>query len=172
MATKTKRCKECNEKFNAPIKELNRGNAKFCSQSCAATWGNRTREKQSLECEACGETFKSKAGNAKFCSSNCAQALNANNGYRKRANRNSAEMKRIKRKVDRNQCYNCDWSKTTCDLCHIKPVKNGGDNTPDNLTVLCPNCHRLADNTEKLDITSVPTVADRCRTISSSQKDA
>ena len=28
-------CKQCNKEFYADIKELNRGNAQFCSLSCA-----------------------------------------------------------------------------------------------------------------------------------------
>ena len=33
-----------------------------------------------------------------------------------------------------------------CDLHHITPWSEGGENTKDNLILLCPNCHKMADN--------------------------
>lgn len=41
-------------------------------------------------------------------------------------------------------CSNCGWDKTTCDIHHIVPRSKGGTNAHVNLTILCPNCHRLA----------------------------
>lgn len=41
-------------------------------------------------------------------------------------------------------CSNCGWDKTTCDIHHIVPRASGGTNDHINLTILCPNCHRLA----------------------------
>lgn len=42
------------------------------------------------------------------------------------------------------KCFNCDWDKTSCDLHHIIPQSKGGKDSIDNITHLCPNCHRLA----------------------------
>ena len=56
------------------------------------------------------------------------------------------------------KCAICDWhldnvtpnGKTQvqggCDLHHITPWSEGGTNTKDNLILLCPNCHKMADN--------------------------
>lgn len=41
-------------------------------------------------------------------------------------------------------CFNCDWSEANCDIHHIVPRSKGGTNDHTNLTILCPNCHRLA----------------------------
>ena len=41
-------------------------------------------------------------------------------------------------------CSNCGWNKSSCDLHHIIPRSRGGSNDHTNLTILCPNCHRLA----------------------------
>ena len=41
-------------------------------------------------------------------------------------------------------CFNCGWDKAHCDIHHIVPSSAGGLDSHDNLTVLCPNCHRLA----------------------------
>jgi 5-methylcytosine-specific restriction endonuclease McrA len=43
-------------------------------------------------------------------------------------------------------CSNCGWKEAACDIHHILPLKKGGKNEHKNLTVLCPNCHRLAHN--------------------------
>lgn len=42
----------------------------------------------------------------------------------------------------------CEWCKIhvdSPDVHHITPRNEGGANSPDNLIVLCPNCHRKAD---------------------------
>jgi len=39
-------------------------------------------------------------------------------------------------------CSICGWNDTICDLHHIKEKKDGGPDTFDNLTYVCPNCHR------------------------------
>lgn len=41
-------------------------------------------------------------------------------------------------------CFNCGWNKSKCDIHHIIPVSKNGTNDHKNLTILCPNCHRLA----------------------------
>lgn len=55
------------------------------------------------------------------------------------------------------RCAICGWHLPTitpksdkqyqggCDLHHIIAYKDGGEETPDNLILLCPNCHKLAD---------------------------
>ena len=43
-------------------------------------------------------------------------------------------------------CSLCGWSQSTVDLHHIKPRKNGGPDTMDNITPICPNCHRMVHN--------------------------
>ena len=41
-------------------------------------------------------------------------------------------------------CSCCGWNKASCDIHHIVPRANGGSNDYQNLTYVCPNCHRLA----------------------------
>ena len=40
-------------------------------------------------------------------------------------------------------CFNCGWGEEVGDVHHIIPKAKGGSNSHDNLTYLCPNCHRL-----------------------------
>lgn len=44
------------------------------------------------------------------------------------------------------RCEYCGDEVDQPDIHHIKPRSDGGPNTPSNLIVLCPNCHRKADN--------------------------
>lgn len=44
------------------------------------------------------------------------------------------------------RCEYCGEEFDQPDVHHIKPRSEGGPNTPSNLIVLCPNCHRKADN--------------------------
>lgn len=159
----TKTCKECESEFETRQTEINRGNGEFCSHSCSAKYGNRNRDKIKKESSECGETFLTKAKHAKYCSKLCKNKTNTgSNKYRYHLN------EKIDQLVGTGECFNCGWDVTTCDVAHIIDRSDGGTEGLDNLTVLCPNCHRAADNTKELDITSVPTVADRYRTISSS----
>jgi hypothetical protein len=41
-------------------------------------------------------------------------------------------------------CSICGWDLASCDIHHIVEQCNGGTNDHSNLTLLCPNCHRLA----------------------------
>lgn len=45
-------------------------------------------------------------------------------------------------------CSKCEWyyDNVSCDIHHIIERKNGGNNEHENLTYLCPNCHRLVHN--------------------------
>jgi len=43
-----------------------------------------------------------------------------------------------------NVCVECGWDKGECDAHHKIPFGDGGKNTINNASILCPNCHRLA----------------------------
>ena len=43
-------------------------------------------------------------------------------------------------------CSICGWDLCMCDVHHIIPRKKGGSNQHENLTYLCPNCHRMIHN--------------------------
>lgn len=51
-------------------------------------------------------------------------------------------------------CSNCGWNEASCDIHHIVSTKHGGTNEHVNLTVLCPNCHRLAHSGKLADFIS------------------
>jgi 5-methylcytosine-specific restriction endonuclease McrA len=81
----------------------------------------------------------------KYCKT-CAQEVQREQATARRR-RNGIEPKKesIKSLIDNNiPCEKCGWDKATCDRHHVVPLSAGGDDSPDNIIVLCPNCHRLA----------------------------
>lgn len=45
-----------------------------------------------------------------------------------------------------DRCMSCGWDQASCDAHHIEPRRSGGKYIIDNGVILCPNCHRLAEN--------------------------
>jgi len=52
-------------------------------------------------------------------------------------------------------CSICGWSECHGDIHHIVPKKKGGGDSHNNLTYLCPNCHRKAHNGKILQFVSL-----------------
>jgi len=88
--------------------------------------------------------------NVFYCSTTC----QSEHRIKRNETRSTAErgvMQRIKSKTKQergNRCQVCSWEQATCDVHRIIPESQGGENIPDNLIVVCPNCHRLAHNNE------------------------
>ena len=162
MSKVEKECQTCGQTFLADSREINRGNAKFCSLSCAAKAPKQLQYPQ--VCKHCGKDFISASKNAKYCSDSCKQK-----NYRARQKSLSEDTDSIKvfYKIFENiPCEICQWNKTTRDLHHIIEVSNGGTNELSNLLCVCPNCHRMIHNNliSKDDIENII----KNRTISSS----
>jgi len=129
-------CIECQRDFLADPREVNRGNALFCSLSCAAFHNNRVRllsyKTLSKNCPQCGKTFKTKLPEKIYCSMHCRQQFyykrNSHKGY-------PQELKNL-------PCEVCGWHESTIDHHHIISPRKEGPKTLDNLVVVCPNCHR------------------------------
>ena len=163
-------CKHCGKDHFVEQREVNRGGGIFCSNSCGALFNNTHRKYHDLTCQnpICSKTFTGKNSTTKFCSKQCNYACKKKQTGKSYCTR-STLSKRIRKAIgDENfKCFICDWKEDACDIHHIIPRSSGGTNEFDNLTVLCPNHHRLADR--KL-LVSMPTVSDRDRTISSSDE--
>ena len=169
MKTQTVICKNCEKPFEAQLRELKRGNAKFCCRSCGLTYTNNYRKLHKLKCQYihCNKDYESKNRNSKYCSSRCSSKA--------RNLRSTGSIKNGKNKLKRDviaitsetgfQCFICKWHETSCDIHHIIPRRKGGTNEMSNLSVLCPNHHRLADRKILKD---PPSVSSRYRTICSS----
>lgn len=142
---------------------------KFCSSSCSAKFNNKHRnctlnEKVSLEkqplcnnCTSCGKHLSSKK--SKFCSTVCHHKhlhdlfieswLSGNNvQVSKGAGGISNHIRKYLFDKFKSKCSRCGWceinpatGKTPLEVEHIDG--NSDNNSPENLTLLCPNCHSL-----------------------------
>ena len=142
MAKIEKECQSCGKSFQADTREVNRGNAKYCSLSCAAKAPKSLQYEQ--VCKHCGKEFISASKNAKYCSDSCKQK-----NYRARQkslSENGTSIKNYYKIFENIPCELCQWDKTTRDLHHIIEVSNGGTNELSNLLCVCPNCHRMIHN--------------------------
>ena len=142
MAKIEKECQTCGKTFSADTREINRGNAKFCSLSCSSK-ATKKLEYNHI-CSHCGKDFRSFSKNSKYCSDSCKQK-----NYRARQKAlslNSTSIKYFYKVFENIPCELCKWDKTTRDLHHIIEVVNGGTNELNNLLCVCPNCHRMIHN--------------------------
>jgi len=147
---------------------------KYCSKSCAAKLNNtiRHREKWAKEkatpyrpysdrrseqhpCTFCGKYGKS----VKFCSNKCCldhkeqeKSIAFQSG-----NVSSVVAKKILIKLHGFKCMDCGWDKIN-PLSNKCPVElehidgNSQNNLPENLKLLCPNCHSLTPTYKALNV--------------------
>jgi len=162
-------CKWCNKEFLADPREINRGGGKFCSLSCGASFNNLHKEPVTKICNFCEKPYQTTGRKSLYCSKSCsgkarkARTVKAGNKY---TNRSLLQRRIIKQLGPVEfRCFICEWNEVMCDIHHIIPKSKGGSDHFDNLTVLCPNHHRLADRNKLI---SMPSVSERYRTISSS----
>lgn len=149
---KIRKCVVCKIKFKADTRELNRGQGKCCSRSCGATYANNNRKPEEHICVKCKKPYMCTIKNSKYCQKHS-------------SSRGAEKLERLK--LVYTDCFKCGWNLSTCDVHHIIPRRKGGTDKLSNLTVLCPNCHRLADRGI---LTDFLTVSDKVRTISSPNK--
>ena len=139
MSKVEKSCQTCGKPFLADTREINRGNAKYCSLSCAAKAPKALKYKQIFK--HCGKEFNSASSSAKYCSDSCKQK-----DYRDRQKDSSEEGVSIKSLYTLFKdipCEICNWNKASRDLHHIKEVANRGITQIENIICVCPNCHRM-----------------------------
>jgi 5-methylcytosine-specific restriction endonuclease McrA len=134
-------------------------NPKFCSRSCSAIYNNSlgiyNRRKPEGRCKECGKSISS---SRRYCSEH--KFNYKNNNYQKvkkwylnewRGGSDLGLSKIIRDhllELNNYKCQRCgfntlhpDDNKTILEINHIDG--NGLNHSPDNLEVLCPNCHAL-----------------------------
>lgn len=152
LKTIERKCLNCNNLFQAPLKEVNRGNGKFCSIKCGAAFNAKSKIKSpNVECAWCKKPFlmgrykmaRSKSG-LYFCSrkhKDVAQRLGGieaiqpdhygtNSNYRKKALRQLP-----------NVCSGCGYNRFVQALQVHHKDHNRSNNDISNLEILCPTCH-------------------------------
>jgi hypothetical protein len=171
------KCLKCKKKHNG-----NFGSGKYCSLSCAnqRKFSEETKKKISTSlkkndrklyywrlkeytCEKCSQQFffrnisKKAKKHCKLCRYNAPHnkdisKINSIYEFSKRT------AIKILYRMDLMKCLRCGWKETTCDIHHILGRKIKNCNNHCNLTVLCPNCHRLVHN-KKIDIEEIKKIS-------------
>lgn len=149
--------------MNCPGCYKEHSNAKFCSKSCAAKINNSLYPKRSARKALCGNCqcrFEARQ-HQKYCSTECFNQ----HRYKKEIHEwltNPQSRKTINESIRRHifekndsKCQECGWSKVNptsdsipLEIHHVDG--NRRNNQPDNLQLLCPNCHSLTNNYRNL----------------------
>lgn len=167
-----KLCEYCSGLF-----ETRENRTRFCSQKCSAYFFNRDRGpcseeqkvKVSKSLKAYYKANPEKRIKGKEASKNAAKSTI---GKYNEDPKNIFDMShRTRSKImDRLElsCFRCGWNEAKCDIHHIHGRKIKDPHSHDKLTVLCPNCHRLAEE-NKIDDKKIPTfeqnIGDRWKTV-------
>ena len=144
-------CKSCGTKL--PRK---RGGPKvFCTQSCAAQYNNRRRVGVLRVCQSCGKSLRGAAGK-KYCSLSCSGVGRRANSIAQwlsgqRLPTGETAPSYIKAYLVQKYgeaCQKCGWAERneTTNRIPVQVDHIDGDyrnNNPNNLHLLCPNCHSL-----------------------------
>lgn len=160
-----KKCLNCdNEITIGNMNSYEYGKRKFCCRSCNAQYNNKkfpkrkSKKEKEKFCINCGIELNN--GQTKYCSHQCQYEYSQKQFEEKwlngeiSGNKNSVwtqVSKHVKtyllNKYD-NKCARCGWSevnpytgKIPLEVEHIDG--NAENTTPENVTLLCPNCHSL-----------------------------
>lgn len=142
-------------------KELSGSQTQYCSSSCAAKINNSLYKKRQKTIHYCVNCGKELSRNHRFCSNACQCEYEYNeivnkwlNGEHVGCSKNgeiSPFLRKYLLHLKEHKCENCGYDKknpyTGNDILEIHHID--GDcynNRPENLQVLCPNCHALTEN--------------------------
>lgn len=156
------KCKQCNDNFDVLAKDIKRGRGQFCSRSCSASFHNVLKSQDlNMKCDFCDKLFhrperlrqRSKSGFVFCCSGHKCEAQNSDNpkfdsmrpDHYKTSNRvTGSSVKAYRRKALKfygEKCQTCGYDKFP-QILHVHHKDcNRTNNSIENLTVLCPNCH-------------------------------
>ncbi len=151
MKTVTKQC-ACGVAFETSLKEVNRGNGKFCSRSCALAEGRSNRKdiKVDVNCGWCKKSFKVKPSRLKtkkglvYCSRSCketGQSLDGIAGMQPSHYKDHSKYRQYALDNLKNECNRCGYNKNIKILQAHHKDSNRANNDLENLELLCPNCH-------------------------------
>jgi hypothetical protein len=148
-------CPEC----KGPIPYDKKQENTYCSQSCGAKHSQKGRKRKpalKFNCQQCGVE---KEGRGKFCSNTCSaksREFDIEGWLNGTVSGNTVmgcagAIKRYLLSQCNNKCPKCGWNETnpTTGVVPLEINHIDGDsknNRPENLEVLCPNCHSLTPN--------------------------
>lgn len=140
-------CQQCQQPLEYSIRKNS-----FCGHSCRATFYNtgKTKPRIKWSCEACGKEHETTLkARQKYCSNSCQQAANKQKTWERLLNGDLSDRGMIRntliREVGRH-CFECNLEEWRG---HLIPLEvdhidgNAGNNSFENLRLLCPNCHGI-----------------------------
>jgi len=132
--------------------------SRYCSIPCKlqAQYGRKRVPEMSFTCKICKIEFKARRKNSKTCGAIPCKRAYANLMGGKFANTRNHYEKAFKKCGIQKVCDLCPYE--YIDYHHINPIREGGSDELDNLALLCPNHHRLADR-GKIDINELKKIA-------------
>jgi len=148
-------CLNCGQEFDAPDKEVKRGNGKYCSRKCSVynmRFHRKKPEKHIVTCAYCGISFsknKSKLLNSKsklyFCCRAHKDISQRIGGIKEIQPAHYGDQKSDYREVafsvHNKECNRCGYHKQLAVLCVHHKDRDRKNNSIDNLEILCPTCH-------------------------------
>jgi hypothetical protein len=139
----SKKCLECGN-------DLNNQNNKFCNKSCATKYNNKIYPKKNKEiknCLYCGNILEKNIN--RFCDIKCYNNFQYENKtltkfYAGKVYQN-VTLRKILIKLHGENCVECgcgnEWNDKPLTL-EVDHIDGNSDNCmPDNLRLICPNCH-------------------------------
>lgn len=151
----TKTCLHCKSPFEASTRELNRGNAKFCSQSCSSSYfGSLKKKPPNVTCAYCGKAFykrpsrlsQSKSGLYFCCRDHKDRAQRIGGIKAIQPSHYGETITRYRDLAFRflpNKCSRCDYDKNVAALAVHHKDGNRSNNSLENLEIICCNCHAI-----------------------------
>ena len=135
---------------------------RFCNHACAAIFANKGRARALIPCAACMSEFKPVGGRKRSitCSYECARKLRRDNyiamWLRGDVDGGTIPGRGVVSLTVRkwlfcrsgNKCETCGWSEVN-KITGLVPLQvnhvdgNSDNNRPENLELICPNCHSL-----------------------------
>jgi 5-methylcytosine-specific restriction endonuclease McrA len=151
----------CSKQFTPSPKEVNRGNGKFCSMKCSGAFNGlkrRTVKIPNCTCATCDKPFyrqeshkKNSKSGINFCSRECkekAQRIGTDFSIEAIMPDHYGLVQKDYRRiafslVDVLSCIRCGYDKHVEALEVHHKDRDRSNNAPENLEILCANCHRV-----------------------------
>lgn len=158
METILKNCLNCTKEFNAPAREVKRGNGKFCTHQCAVTYNANQRPKAepNVICALCQNMFymsESSKKNSKsglyFCCRAHKDAAQCIGGIKEIMPAHYGETLKDYRILTfkvygkPKKCERCGYDKHSAGIIVHHKDRNRENNDINNLEVLCCICHAI-----------------------------
>lgn len=127
-------CENCNTEHNGVY-----GSGRFCNSKCARAFSTKNKRQDinnKLKGKKLTEEHKKKIGEGLRDKQHNLKSVNSI------LELSSRTITKILLRMNLG-CSKCGWNESTCDLHHINGRKIENANNHNNISLLCPNCHRL-----------------------------